>query len=163
MNDYVIGRCSRRCRISDRPLEPGERFYSVAVAKAGEILRFDIAEASWSGPPQEAVGWWRGRMPQEKSRRSIPTPNRQLVEQLSQLCEDPNQQTLAYLLGVLLVRRKVLRESTDEEGPSEREPSHQSLIDPTSDQRFLVPIAEPDAAAAKGFQEALQALLFTEG
>jgi hypothetical protein len=163
MNDYVIGRCSRRCRVSDRPLEPGERFYSVAVSTGGEIVRFDIAESSWTGAPPDAVGWWRGKMAPTKPKRIVPTPNAQLVEVLGQLCDDPEQHAVAHMLGVLLVRRKVLHEEPDEELPADNTPSHQRLVHHTTEQVFFVPVVEPDAASVQVVQEMLQSLLYTEG
>jgi len=163
MNDYVIGRCSRRCRVSDRPLKPGERFYSVAVATGGEIIRFDIAESSWTGAPPDAVGWWRGSMAPTKPKRIVPTPNSQLVEKLGQLCDDPKQYPVAHMLGVLLVRRKVLHEEPDEELTAGETPSQQRLVHPTTEQTFFVPVVEPDATSVKEVQVALQALLYTEG
>ena len=163
MNDYLIGRCSRRCRVSDRPLEPGERFYSVAVATGGEIVRFDIAESSWTGAPPDAVGWWRGSMAPTKPKRIMPTPNSQLVEKLGQLCDDPEQYPVAHLLGVLLVRRKVLHEEADEEHGSDETPSYQRLVHSATEQTLLVPVVEPDAASVKEVQASLQALLYIEG
>jgi hypothetical protein len=144
-------------------LEPGERFYSVAVSTGGEIVRFDIAEASWSGPPTEAIGWWRGVMAPAKPRRIIPTPNGQLLEKLGQLCDDPKQQAVAHLLGVLLVRRKVLQHQANEDLSSGEATLHQRLFHPATEQTFLVPVAEPDAISAPEVQEALQAMLYTEG
>ncbi len=163
MNDYVIGRCSRRCRVSDRPLEPGERFFSVAVAAGGEIVRFDIAESSWTGAPPNAVGWWRGKMASTKLKQVVPTPNAQLVEILGQLCDDPRRHAVAHLLGVLLVRRRVLYEEPDDELTSVDTRSHQRLAHPTTGQVFLVPVVEPDATSVKDVQDSLQALLFIEG
>jgi len=163
MNDYAIGRCSRRCRVLDRPLEPGERFYSVAVTKGNEIVRYDISESQWNGPPSEAIGWWRGTMDPPKPQRIVPTPNNDLVDKLSQLCNDPNQRPLAHLLGLLLVRRKVLQPELDDSSEPDETRNHQCLIHPTTEQKFIVPIEEPELVSLKDIQEALQALLYIEG
>jgi hypothetical protein len=149
--------------VSDRPLEPGERFYSVAVAAGGEIVRFDISESSWTGAPPDAVGWWRGKMASTKPKRIVPTPNAQLVEILGRLCDDPKQFAVAHLLGLLLVRRKVLQEEPLEELTPGETPSFQRLVHPTTEQTLLVPVVEPDAASVKEVQDSLQALLYTEG
>jgi hypothetical protein len=163
MNEYAIGRCSRRCRVLDRPLVPGERFYSVAVTKGGEIVRYDVSESEWSGPPSEAIGWWRGTMDTPKPQRIVPTPNSELVEKLGQLCNDPEQHSLAHLLGLLLVRRKVLLHDLDDISESAELATHHCLIHPTTEQKFMVPIEEPELASLKVVQEALQALLNTQG
>ena len=162
MNEYAIGRCSRRCRVLDRPLEPGERFYSVAIEKAGTILRYDVAETEWTGPPANAIGWWRGVMDPPKPKRIFPTPNSHLLESLGQLCDDPNQRSLAHLLGVLLIRRKVLQQSMDDDALSETS-THRCLVHPPTEQKFTVPIAEPELSSLDEVQEALQRMLYTEG
>ena len=163
MNEYAIGRCSRRCRVLDRPLAPGERFYSVAVTKGGEIVRYDVSESEWNGPPSEAIGWWRGTMDPPKPQRIVPTSNRELIEKLGQLCDDPDQRSLAHLLGLLLVRRKVLQEELDDASDSADSATHHCLVHPTTEQKFMVPIEEPELTSLQEVQEALQALLYTEG
>ncbi len=99
------------CMIGQRPLEAGEAFYSVIIADKGEQLtRADIAAENWSGPPPHTVGWWRSSMPSVGARKLRPAPDDVLLETLSQLVERPDNEALAYLLALLLVRRRVLTE-----------------------------------------------------
>ncbi|MDZ4848846.1 MAG: hypothetical protein SGI77_06105 [Pirellulaceae bacterium] len=163
MNEYSIGRCSRRCRVLDRPLQPGERFYSVAVTKGGEIVRYDVAASEWNGPPAEAVGWWQGVMDPPKPKQLIPTPNPILIERLEALCKAPDQSSLAHLLGLLLVRRRVLQPMSDEDPETADHEAYTRLVHPVTEQQFDVPNVEPEIGRLKDVQEALQAMLYTEG
>lgn len=98
-----------------------------------------------------------------KPKRIVPTPDIELVEKLGVLCDDPTQHSLAHLLGVLLVRRKVLQEELDESLETGETATHQSLVHPSTELKFLVPITEPEQSKLIEVQQALHALLFTEG
>jgi hypothetical protein len=162
LQEYAIGRSTRRCRISDRPLLPGERYYSVIVPNGSEVSRYEVAEAAWQGPPPEAIGWWRGTVAVQQLKKTIPTPVEELLDTLGQLCEDPSQSQLAHLLGVMLLRRRVL--STDEhEETASNDETHFKLIHPGTNSDFLVPAIELDTEMIESLQAELQALLYREG
>lgn len=158
MQDYSIQRCTRRCHKTDRPLEPGESFYSVVVSKGSELLRFDYAEIAWDGPPDGAIGWWRGKMPQPSVHSRKPVPDSVLLETLSDLCEQPEESSLAYLLGVLLVRRKVL---TQIEEPSPDDGGYMHLKEPEVGSEYWVPCAPPAKDQMEVIQQALSDLIYT--
>ena len=167
MQDYTVQRCTRRCQKSDRPLEPGERFYSVVVAHGTELLRFDCSEKEWDGPPDGAIGWWRGRMPATGNVTRTPTPTGMLLETLSQLCECPEEASLAYLLGILLVRRRVLIEAEDASaGDQEKgskvveEPEYMHLMHPSDRREFWVPLLPPSDDQVESIQRALEDLIY---
>ncbi len=88
----------------------GEPFFSVIIAEGEQLIRSDIAADNWQGPPPHTVGWWRSSMPPAGPRKLKPAPDSVLLETLSQLVERPESEALAYLLAVLLVRRRVLTE-----------------------------------------------------
>ncbi len=108
MQEYAIHRCTKRCRLTDRSLKPGERYYSVIALKGSQTVRYDIAASAWTSPPEDAVAWWQSAMPDAKPVAAKPTPNNLLLEKLGGLCDDPGRENLAYLLAMLLVRRRVL-------------------------------------------------------
>lgn len=84
-SDFKVSRCSRRCHRLDRPLRPGEWYYSVVREDDEEQLsRFDIAAEAWQGPPAEALGWWKSRMPAAGGGRLKPAPDALLVDLLRQ-------------------------------------------------------------------------------
>lgn len=83
--DYKLGRCSRRCSVEDRPLQPGETFYSVVeIAKDADddetLARRDISAHAWQGPPEGNLGWWKNRMPEAGNRKLKLAPDAVLVD-----------------------------------------------------------------------------------
>jgi hypothetical protein len=162
LQDYAIGRSTRRCRISDRPLAPGERYYSVIVPHGSEVARYEVAESAWQGPPPEAIGWWRGVVAPQQAMKTVPTPIDELLDTLSQLCEDPSQTQLTYLLGVMLLRRRVLQ-AEDQAEQTASEATHFKLIHPGSNTEYLVPSVELDPELLESLQSALHALMYREG
>ncbi len=108
--DFKVGRCSRRCYAENRPLEPGETFYSVVLpTEDGELQRRDYSARAWTEPPEGALGWWKGRIPEAGKQKLVLAPNPVLVEILRQLATNEERAELAYLLALLLMRRRVVR------------------------------------------------------
>ena len=93
--DFEIQRCTRRCAATDRALEPGEICYSVLESRGADIIRKDYSKSAWSGPPAEAFGWWKSRIPELSAKRIKLAPNDVLVELFEQLAERPTATTCA--------------------------------------------------------------------
>ncbi len=110
VQDYSISKSSRKCHVDGRALEPLETYYSVIVPKNDELDRIDIAAKNWKDPPEAAVGWWKCKMPAAGARKLKPAPTGVLLDTLSDLVERPGQESLAYFLSLLLVRRGTLIE-----------------------------------------------------
>lgn len=92
--DYKVGRCSRRCQQLQRPLRPGEWYYSVVSDDDDEgLTRIDIASEAWQGPPEGAVGWWKNRMPEAGARKLKPAPDVLLIDLLRQSDTQHHQET----------------------------------------------------------------------
>lgn len=75
-----------------------------------DVVRVDIAASHWTGPGDGAIGWWRSKMPAAAAKKMRPAPNGVLLDTLSDLLQRPGKDALAYLLALLLVRRRVLQE-----------------------------------------------------
>ena len=75
----------------------------------------DIASSEWDGPQDEIIGWWRSHMPAADSRKLKPAPTGVLLDTLADLVDRAGKEELAFLLALLLVRRRVLveRETLD--------------------------------------------------
>lgn len=96
--------------MENRPLEPGESFFSVVREGGdGNLERQDISAKAWQGPPEDAIGWWRGRMPERGAAKLVLAPDAVLVDILRQLVANQQQPQLTYLLALLLLRRRVVR------------------------------------------------------
>lgn len=107
--DFEIQRSTRRCAATERALEPGEWCYSVLEVRGADIVRKDFAANAWAGPPAEAFGWWKARVPEPHIRKIKLAPNEVLLELFDQLAEQPERKDMRYVLALLLVRRRVLR------------------------------------------------------
>ena len=100
--DFEIQRSTRRCAATDRALEPGEICYSVLEVHGAEIVRKDFAASAWSGPPAEAFGWWKSRVPEPHAKKIKLAPNEVLLELFDQLAERPESEDMRYVLALLV-------------------------------------------------------------
>lgn len=110
---YELGRPGRKCFASGRDLRAGDEFYSVLLETVTGWERREYALEHWPGPPADAVGVWRGRVPAEDARPAAPAPltTEALLAWFDRLAlaADEQQQRLRYVLTLLLLRRKALK------------------------------------------------------
>ncbi len=109
LGEYKVGRCSRQCYKLARPLREGEWYYSVVLQGDEEYERRDYAAEAWEGPPEGAIGVWKNRVPTADQRKLVLAPNEVLIGLLRQMAEFPEQAKLRYLLGLMLLRRKIVQ------------------------------------------------------
>ncbi len=185
MQDYSISKSTRRCAVSGRSLAPDESYFSMIVAEGDDVTRIDIAASDWQGPSEVAIGWWRNKMPSAAARKLRPAPNAVLLDTLSDLLERPGKSELAYLLALLLVRRRVLQEEQgflrEDDDAREVKPvcdaandcdgshpldssaeQHWKLVCPVDGREWSVPVAAPTTESLQTLQAELQTLLFTD-
>ena len=162
--DFSISRCTRRCANSGRMLEPGEWYYSVIIGDEEEITRKDIAAAEWKSPPENSIGWWKCRMPLAQAKKLRPAPNGVLLDTLSELINRPGKEMLAYLLALLLCRRRVLQDENSVSSDASNEAENQvwNVTCPGDGRQWAVPVAVPTADVVEALQTELNGLLFTE-
>ncbi len=159
MQEFAIQRCTRKCAKLERTLEAGESYYSVILPAGSDLIRKDIAAQAWEGPPEGAIGWWKSTMPKNDTRKLQPAPPQVLVQTLQTLCDGEGQASLAYLLAVHLLRKRILV-STDEPFLDGSEVLHVTY--PVDGSRFQVPIGAPTPQEASDLQKQLVELLFYE-
>ena len=111
MTEYQIQPNTRRCAVSGRELKPGERYYSVLLDEGGQFVRKDYAAEAWQGPPDDAFGFWAGRVPADGARRRPPIDDDLLLDCFQRLDgrDDPAGENFRYVLALLLMRRKRLK------------------------------------------------------
>jgi hypothetical protein len=82
----------------------------VLVEKNGEIVRQDIAEEHWQGPPEGAIGHWRCPANAAPESQRLKLDAESLFEYFLQLQESPNvvQRQYRYVLALLLLRKRRL-------------------------------------------------------
>lgn len=167
MQDYSIQRSNRRCHKSDRPFEPGERYYSAIIERGTDLVRVDVARDQWNGPPENSVGWWVSQMPDKRPGKLALAPVPVLLDTLEKLCESPDDQELAYMLSLLLVRRRVLTEAelehdVDDQDDDEVNETHLHLSYASDGREFVVPVRVPAAEQHDAIQQRLTELLYCE-
>src|SRR3990172_8739841 len=145
--DFEVQRCTRRCAATDRPLEPGETCYSVLEVRGAEIVRQDFSREAWQGPPPEAFAWWKSRIPEPNAKKIKLAPNEVLLELFDQLAEQPDRTDMRYVLALLLVRRRVLRQENASADWAQRAagPDSETLVVycPRRDATYEVPVVMP--------------------
>ena len=157
MFDFEIQRCTRVCCETGEPLLPGETFYSVLQWEENEIVRKDFRAASWSGPPEDAIGWWQGVMPTPQARGPDWAPDDVLLQYFDELGGQPDQETLRYVLALLLVRRRILR-LVD----SESQPDELVAMAPLTEQRYTVKVRRPAPDELETLEGHLRELLVAD-
>lgn len=159
--EYEVQRCTRRCAATDRELVEGEEFYSTLIEDQGELRRLDYSVESWTGPPTEAIGWWKARMPERNAAKARLAPNEVLLELFGRLADDPTREDLRFVLALLLVRRRVLRQEDTERDELAREVL--VLYCGRDESTHRVASAAPNDERIEQIQAELGRLLFAQG
>jgi len=159
--EYEIQRCTRHCATTGRELAAGEAFYSTLAARGAELVRQDYSAEAWSGPPEGVVGWWKSQMPDPRARRAQLAPNDVILELFEQLAEQPEKEEMRYVLALLLVRRRVMRQEETERDEAGREVM--VAYCPRREATYHVVAAPPPPERAEEIQRDLATLLFAEG
>jgi hypothetical protein len=108
MIDYQIQPNSRRCAVTGRELQPGERFYSALVEEGPLFVRRDYSMESWQGPPAGAFSFWTGRVATSMDKMK-PRFDDDLLEECFHRLEgqtEPSRLNFRYVVALLLMRRK---------------------------------------------------------
>ncbi len=165
MQEYTIQRSNRRCQQTDRVFAPGERYYSAVVTQGSSLIRQDFSKEAWAGPPQQTVGWWTCQVPTTNPGKPKLAPTHVLLATLEALLDDPSKAELAYLLCLLLVRRRILTEPPKvklEEEDSSEDSLVLHLTHTPTNRDFIVPVCHLDLQESEHLQSELNQLLFSE-
>ena len=158
--DYEIQRCTRRCASTEREFSPGEEFFSVLIAEGAELRRLDYCAEAWEGPPENATGWWRSRMPSAAQKRVHWAPNDVMLHFFEELESQADRADMRFVLALLLVRRRVLREEDRDQDELGREVT--ILFCPRNEKKYTVPTVLPNPERVEKIQEELAQLLFAK-
>jgi hypothetical protein len=160
MIDYEVQRCTRRCAATGRELAPGEEFYSTLAAEGSQVVRHDYAPEAWHGPPAGVLGWWKSHMPEKVAKKLQFAPNDVMLELLETLEEQPAQKDMRYVLSLLLIRRRVVRLESVEQGAAGEEVS--ILYCARRDTTYRVETRMPSDERITEIQAELAQLLFAD-
>jgi hypothetical protein len=108
MTEYQIQANTRRCAVTGRDLQPGDRFYSVLRDEGGQFLRQDYSLEGWQGPPPGTFSFWAGRISVGEESRRLPIDDEMLANCFERLegDTDPARVNFRYVVALLLMRRK---------------------------------------------------------
>ena len=111
MTEYQIQANTRRCHVTGRELQPGEKFYSVLFDQSGQFVRQDFSSDGWQGNPEGAFSFWTGTVPPLDERRRPRFDDDLLLDCFNRLegQTEPDRVNFRYVLALLLMRRKRLK------------------------------------------------------
>ena len=158
--EYEVERCTRHCAASGRELQEGEEFYSVLVTEKRDVRRHDYAAEAWPGPPEAALAWWKSRMPTREAKKGQLAPNEVLLQLFAELERVPDKTDMRYVLALLLVRRRVLREEDVEREESGGEVL--VLYSPREEANYRVAVNVPNDQRTDEIQAELARLLYAQ-
>lgn len=158
MNPYESQHGPRRCAATGRPLAAGEAYYSVVRQGERGPERTDYHEAAWQGPPDDAVAWWRSRLPPAVA--AGPADRDEMMQGLfDRWADEPGREESRYILSLLMIRRRLLRHTG---GEGSGESGVLRLYRPQTDEHFDVPVAPPPADRAAAIQQELKQLFVNQ-
>jgi len=170
---YSVSRSTGSCAGSGRAFSLGETIVATLVEREGapNLERLDFSSDAWSSgarptPPFRLFGVWRTEYRPGESKKQQLLSDPELLELFEELgtAAEPRQLCFRYLLGLLLVRRRVLRcISTDKSGMkvlpkgASLEQAPIEVVDPGLDDRMIaealdqlgqiVPVDAPESGA----------------
>lgn len=161
LGEYKVGRCSRQCFKQERPLREGEAYFSVIIADGDDYRRRDYSAEAWEGPPADAIGHWRARMPKSDERKLVLAPKAVLVGLLREMENFPEKAKPRYLLALTMMRKRILRPAPAT-AASKAKPESLFVQVIEDDSIIEVPVCEIDRVESEQLREELNELLYCD-
>jgi hypothetical protein len=129
----------------------------VLLADGADLKRLDYSSGVWQGPPPEAIGWWKSRIPERNAGKKHWAPNDVMLHFWDELAEQSDKQDMRYILTLLLIRRRVFR--LEEEGRDDQGREQLTVYCARRETTYQLPAVIPDPPRIDAIQESLSALL----
>lgn len=163
LSEFKISRCSRRCFTLDRPLREGETYFSVVLESGDGYVRRDYAAESWQGPPEDAIGWWKNRMPAADEKKLVLAPPAVLIDLLRRMQGQPENAKSRYLLALTLLRRRIVRDAgTVPDGRESADANTLRVQVPADSSVIEVDVVSVSRGEVERLTDQLHALLYQE-
>lgn len=156
--EFEIQKCTRRCAETSRDLKPGDVFYSTLHGEGTQVVRRDYAEEAWKGPPEDAIGWWKSKVPDPSARTVHWAPNDVMLHFFDELDRRQDSQDTRYILTLLMIRRRVVRLEDTEHDEQGREVM--VVYCPGNETEYRVSVVTPSPQRIAEIQQELANLLF---
>ena len=160
MFDFQIQNSSPECHSSQHRFAPGEVFYSVLLTAGADVIRHDFCQNAWEGPPEGTIGWWKSTMPDDEQNKLNLAPKEVMLQYFEQLHATPESQDMAYVLSLLMVRKRIMRLNGSEEDEQGNE--LMVLSEPKSEKEYKVPVTQPTVAQVESLQQQLTTMLYKD-
>ncbi len=161
LGEYKVGRCTRQCFALKRPLRGGEWYYSVVVEEGEDFKRREYSAEGWIEPPENAVGWWKSRMPVDDEKKLVLAPPAVLVDLLRQMDQVPQREKSRFLLALMLMRRRVVKAA--EPAQEQRDEVEYLRVEvATTGEVIEIPIPKITRGEADSLKDELNELLYCE-
>ncbi len=155
--DFEITHSTRQCAASGRTLAPGEPYFSTLHMENGAPVRKDFSAAEWRGAPEGAIAWWKSRVGVTDSSKPKLAPQDVLLNLFTELADRPNDLEFRYVLGLLLVRRRIVKLNE-----TRRDELGELLVldCPRRNEQYELRVATPDPARTEQLQQRMIELLY---
>ena len=159
MANFDFKRTSRRCSETGRAFDAGEEYISFLTEEDEELVRKDVALSEWGDPPEGCLGWWRSRVPDLEQGMVYWAPKDVLISYFQHLIEQGNDPDTTYVMAILLLQKKHIRllDTVEQDGTEIMQ-----LQNPTTKEKFDVPVTDVDPGRVKIIEEELAEKLFTD-
>ena len=110
--EWQVARVTGRCAATGRELAEGETYYACLFEGPQGLDRRDYSVEAWNGPPEGCFCFWKGRIPTKEKKPATIAVDTELLTHLFLRLEDQDseaQQQFRFVLGLLLMRKRVLR------------------------------------------------------
>lgn len=147
MLDFDVDRCARRCSATEREFQPGDEVISALVSENGQVRRLDYLASAWPGPSDMMLAWWKGQIPNSTEQKQRWAPNEVMLECFEQLAGVSDKDELRYLLALVLIRKRILRQEATEKDEQGREVAVLYCPRTEAEHRILQAFPSPERAA----------------
>jgi hypothetical protein len=124
-------------------------------------VRRDYAADAWQGPPEKTVGWWKSQVPHPHAKKMHLAPSEVMLQYFQELDGRPDKEDERYVLALLMIRRRVVRQERTEQDPLGREVA--VLYCARNETEYRATVVMPTAERVAAIQDELGRLLYSKG
>ena len=121
---YDVARPLGKCHVTGQPIAPGEKFMAALRETPTGFERVDVCLDAW---PQldrtDVVAFWQATMPHQEQKKKLFVDDEVLCDLFERLkdTEEPAKLNFRFVLGLILMRKKMLIYDTSRVEPDGRD------------------------------------------